>query len=259
MAMTRRPRARQEAPPAGAPPWMMTYGDMVTQLLAFFVLLYSFSTLDAQRYKAAILSIQGALGILPGGTSILQGAAPGAADQGVAEPEAVLQTPGGGGGGGEGELAQVARQVSAALEQQGFGGRFELVPSEDSLVVRFPDTALFDSGQAELRPDALRALDAIAGVLRGVPNRVRVEGHTDTDPISNFRFPSNWELSTARAGRVVRYFVDTYGLDPRRFESAGLGEYRPVAPNDTPENKQRNRRVDIVILASRPAPAPSSR
>lgn len=246
--MRRRQRQTHDVP-LGSPPWMMTYGDMVTQILAFFILLYSYSTLDLQKYKAAMASVSQALGVLPGGTSILQGPLVGSEETGVAEPPGVPEAP----ESGPGELETLAAQVRAALEKTGFGGRFELVPGEDSLVVRFPDTVLFDSGQAELRPDSLPALDAVAEVLRQVPNRVRVEGHTDTDPISNFRFPSNWELSTARAGRVVRYFVDTYGLDPRRFESAGLGEYRPVAPNDTPENKQKNRRVDIVILSSRPA------
>lgn len=226
---------------------MMTYGDMMTQLLAFFVLLFSFSTLDLQKYRAAMASFTGALGILRGDTSILEG--PLAPSEEPKPPPVPPRVP----GEGPGELESLAGQVREALEKSGYGGRFELVEAEDRLVVRFPDTVLFDSGRADLHPESLPALHAVAEVLRQVPNRVRVEGHTDTDPISNFRFPSNWELSTARAGRVVRYFVDTYGLDPRRFESAGLGEYRPIAPNDTPENKQKNRRVDIVILSSRPA------
>lgn len=226
---------------------MMTYGDMMTQILAFFVLLFSYSTLDLQKYRAAMASLTGALGILPGGTSILQGPLV------PSEEPKPPPVPPGVRGEEPGELERLAGQVREALEKSGYGGRFELVEDEDRLVVRFPETVLFDSGRADLHPESLAALDAVAEVLRRVPNRVRVEGHTDTDPISNFRFPSNWELSTARAGRVVRYFVDTYGLDPRRFESAGLGEYRPIAPNDTPENKQKNRRVDIVILSSRPA------
>ena len=115
-------------------------------------------------------------------------------------------------------------------------------------MVRLADRVLFDLGKADLRPDARRVLDALAGVLAELPNPVRVEGHTDDLPINNERFPSNWELSTARATTVVRYFIEHHGMDPRRFSAAGYGEYHPLVPNTSAANRQKNRRVDVVIM-----------
>ncbi|MCG0237979.1 MAG: OmpA family protein [Firmicutes bacterium] len=246
--MLRRRKGGSESPP-GAPLWMVTYGDMVTQLLAMFVMFFAFSTLDAQKYKAAIASFQGALGVLPGAHSVLLGAGPGIGQ----ERSASLQVPPAISRPGslwpvDPQLAQIQRQLEEVLGEKGFLGEVQVEMAEDRLLLRFADQVLFDSGKADLRPDALPRLDALAEVLKRIPNRVKVEGHTDTDPIVTAQFPSNWELSTARATTVVRYFVEWHGLDPRRFEASGMGEWHPVAPNDTPENKQRNRRVDILIL-----------
>ena len=107
---------------------------------------------------------------------------------------------------------------------------------------------MFDLGQADLKPEALEILDHLAEVLKQIPNPVRVEGHTDNWPINNERFPSNWELSTARATNVVRQLIEEHGLDPSSFRPRGYGEYRPLAPNDTEDNRALNRRVDIVLL-----------
>lgn len=259
--MARRKRGG-ESPPPGSPAWMTTYGDLVTQLLAMFVMMFTFSTLDAQRYKTAIASFQGALGILPGAHSVVRGAGPGVGQETTASMQ-IRPTPSRLGTivGPDPQLLQVKQQVEQALGEKGFLQDVELELGEDRLLLRFSDQVLFDSGKADLRPEALDRLDALATVLRELPNRVKVEGHTDTDPISTLQFPSNWELSTARAANVIRYWIEWHGLDPRRFEASGMGEWHPVAPNDTPENKQKNRRVDVLILSGTPpedqAPAPS--
>src|SRR5690606_8321240 len=107
---------------------------------------------------------------------------------------------------------------------------------------------LFDSGQAELKPDGLPFLDKISLLLSKIPNYVRVEGHTDNRPISTVQYPSNWELSGARASSVIRHILDSGEFNPSRFIAAGYGDTRPIVPNTSSENWQKNRRVEIVIL-----------
>ncbi|NLA57317.1 MAG: OmpA family protein [Firmicutes bacterium] len=233
--MYNRYRRRREEQNGNAP-WLTTYGDMVTLLLTFFVLLYSFSTVDAQKFQSLMIALQGALGVLPGGQTV-----------------SVVPTP------ISSEIPSIPReeldQIRAIYEQmQSFvamgelSGTVDLVLEERGLVVRFAERAFFDLGKADLRPDTLPVLEKVAEVLRPLPNHVRVEGHTDNLPINTPRFPSNWELSTARATSVIRYLIEEQGLDPERLSAAGYGEYRPVDTNDTPEGRARNRRVDLVIL-----------
>lgn len=112
------------------------------------------------------------------------------------------------------------------------------------------ESALFDEGSAELETRARRAQDIVARSLKGLANSIRIEGHTDSRPIHTARFPSNWELSTCRAATVVRFFIDYHQRSPDRISALGYGEFRPLAPNDRPENMAKNRRVDIVMLAA---------
>ena len=116
------------------------------------------------------------------------------------------------------------------------------------LVVSMPDDAAFPVGSTDVSPAALGMIDKIAETVRTVPNSIRIEGHTDDVPIRTSRYESNWELSTARASAVVEYLVRTTGLAPERLSAAGYGEFHPRVPNDTPENRAANRRIDIVIL-----------
>jgi chemotaxis protein MotB len=110
--------------------------------------------------------------------------------------------------------------------------------------------ALFDSGKADLKSEAIRLLDKIAPVLKQSQRPIRVEGHTDNVPIHTKEFPSNWELSTARAVNVLRYLVEKHEIPPQIISAAGYGEYHPIVPNDTAQNRSRNRRVEIIILSS---------
>jgi chemotaxis protein MotB len=120
--------------------------------------------------------------------------------------------------------------------------------NERGLVIHVVESSLFDPGQATLKPEAIAVLDRIAQEVKSIPNQVRVEGHTDDRPIATLRFPSNWELSSARATAVVRYFVTKYQFAPERLSALGFGEYRPLAPNNSEPNRAKNRRVDIVVL-----------
>lgn len=139
-------------------------------------------------------------------------------------------------------------KVQYYVETSELEGKVQAWLDERGLMIRFLDTTLFDLGKADLKPAARVILDNVAEILITLPNRIRVEGHTDNIPINTYLFPSNWELSTARATTVVRYFLEQYGFPPTQFSAAGYGEWHPVVPNDSMENRAQNRRVDIVIL-----------
>ncbi len=232
--------------------WMTTYSDMVTLLLAFFVLLFSFSSIDVVEFERMIMSLQQALGMLQGGRTISS-----------AEPmmdvgddrhqqqkmyignarhrqqiEAIQQS----------QLLAARMILQEQLAEAGLeeGVSFEL--QERGLIIHFTDRVLFESGEAELLPGAEDILDLLAPTLQRLPNAVRVEGHTDDVPIETFRFPSNWELSTTRATNVLRYLLDTAGMSPGDLSAAGYGEYRPRDTNHTDAGRARNRRVDVVLL-----------
>lgn len=223
-----------------APQWMATYSDMVTQLLAFFVILFSISVVDVQRFQALLSAFRASVGILHTGRTFEQRTLVGNPPVAISpEPTGVQVTL---------QLQEVLRELASQLEANGLSSSVELVPEERGLVVRLADRVLFDLGKADLRPEAKRVLDVLAGVLARLPNSVRVEGHTDDLPIRTERFPSNWELSAARATTVVRYFVEGHRLDARRFSAAGYGEYHPLVPNTSAANRQKNRRVEVVIL-----------
>ena len=121
---------------------------------------------------------------------------------------------------------------------------------ERGLVIRVSDQFFFHTGEAAIRPDVLPFLKVLGQTLQGMDNSIRIEGHTDNVPINTVQFPSNWELSTARATTIIRYFITNFQFDPQKLSAAGYGEYRPVAANDTSEGRDQNRRVDVVILNS---------
>ncbi|MEO8040714.1 MAG: OmpA family protein, partial [Betaproteobacteria bacterium] len=126
-------------------------------------------------------------------------------------------------------------------------GQVRVTESARGIAVEINASVLFAPGQAELADASIRSLDAVAAVLAGVGNALEIEGHTDNTPISTVMFPSNWELSAARASRVVRLFAQT-GVAPERMIAVGYGEYRSIDTNETPEGKARNRRVTVMIL-----------
>lgn len=240
--MARRSKRQEEEQEAGAPAWMTTYSDMVTLLLAFFVLLFTFSSIDVRKFENALLSMQGALGILQSGQTL--------------SPEPPFEAP----GQFQNEEMQIVRIVDIeqieelerllrlALAEEGLEYAVIISIDERGLVVRFTDSVLFDTGRAELREEAMDILARVAEVLSDQPNHVRVEGHTDTVPITTLRFPSNWELSTARASMVVRHLIDRHEMDPERLSASGYGEHRPIADNESADGRQQNRRVDVLIL-----------
>ncbi|NLV91197.1 MAG: flagellar motor protein MotB [Firmicutes bacterium] len=225
----------------GSPSWMTTYADMVTLLLCFFVLLYSFSVLDVQKFQAFVASLQGALGVLDGGLSL-------SPESAVGSPPSVLDHS------LQISLEEIAQlqdlyDLLMAMREAGqLPAEVELTVESRGLIIRFADQVFFDLGRANLTEQARAVLNELVPVLRELPNPIRVEGHTDNLPIRNQIFPSNWELSTARATSVIRFLIEEHGFSPTQLSASGYGEYRPVADNSTDSGRARNRRVDIVIL-----------
>lgn len=233
---------KPEEPKAGLPEWLATYGDLVTLLMCFFVLLFAFSSIDAQKFEAVMQSFQGSAGVLAGGKSLADGPLVfnGMPESQVSESPQETE-----------ELQQIKEQVEKYLEQNNLQANVLVELDARGLLLRFKDNVLFDSGKADLKPEALKILGFLGNVLSKpefAERYIRVEGHTDNVPISTMRFPSNWELSAGRATSVIRYYIETTGFRPDRFTASGYGEYYPVANNDTAEGRAKNRRVDLVIL-----------
>lgn len=208
---------------------MTTYADMVTNLMALFVLLYAFSELDAQRFQSIISSFRAHAGVLTGGQMIgdLQTQAP------LPKSE---------------EREELRRLLEDFVRREGLEDAVEIVVSTEAVALSFRDQVFFDSGRADLREDSKHILRKLGELLAPRRNALRIEGHTDNVPISNAQFPSNWELSVYRASTVVRFLEDSCSIRSRRLSAAGYGEYRPVVPNTTPVNLARNRRVDIILF-----------
>lgn len=225
----------QDEPKPGAPEWLATYGDMVTLLLCFFVLLFSFATLDVQKFEAIAQSMSGSLGVLDSGTTVnlepLVGSFPG--DSPTDEDE---------------EFRKLYEEMSEYIRENELEASITLRLDERGLLVRFLDNVLFDSGKADLKPKAREIINKVADIIKENEKNVRIEGHTDNVPINTPRFPSNWELSTARAVNVVKYLIEVNGIEARRLSASGYSDQHPVDDNDTPEGRQKNRRVDMVIL-----------
>lgn len=232
-------RRKNHTKPEGSPAWMVTYGDMVTLILAFFVLLYSFSTIDAQKFKMIISAFQNSLGIIEGGRTFDQSEFIDFGEKDVNIDQNSKE---------EIEFKKLYEDMKDFIKEKNLLGRVDLELEERGLTIHLMEGAFFDTGKAELKPNSKHILDSLAEKLKLIDKQIRIEGHTDNDPIHTSKFPSNWELSAARAVTVVRYFIEKHGFSPQKLSATGYGEYRPLMPNTSKENKAKNRRVDIVIL-----------
>ncbi len=218
-------------------PWITTYSDLVTLLMTFFILLFSMSIMNQARFQAIMSSVQGAFGILDGSPSTILDSEGSSLD-----PDLVAQ-----------ELARLDKLADvfrSELSEDGLSEKVSLVIEERGLVFRFADSVLFDLGSADLRPEAGNVLTKVGSLLSTIPNSIRVEGHTDNWPISTDRFPSNWELSTGRATSVVRFLLSVSGLNGDKLQAGGYAEHHPIDTNETSLGRQRNRRVDIIVMRS---------
>jgi chemotaxis protein MotB len=212
---------------------MTTYGDMVTLLLTFFVMLFAFSEVDKAKYDQIAESLRGALKGMPSVLERPQG------DISILDPIPIV-TP---------EFESLYESFHELLGDEELAGATDIYMDERGLVVSFKEQLFFDIGSIEIKPGARTLLRRVGEILARGENQIRVEGHTCDLPIRNERFPSNWELSVGRATNVTRFLIEGAGIAPVRLAATGYAEFRPVAPNDSEENRTKNRRVDIVLLS----------
>lgn len=240
----RRPPVNQ-----GAPKWMVTFSDLITLILVFFILLFSMSQIDNLKFRALADSFS-EKSILDFQPSIVEYEQPG---EPISEKEvnsvqdSKQETGANFSDSSADSLLVIMEEVQAFLEKEGLQDVVVANRTERGVVLVLQEQVLFETGEATLLHGATPFLEKVSTLLQNIPNFVKVEGHTDNRPIKTYRYPSNWELSTARASSVIRYFIENEGLDPKRFTAVGYGETRPVAPNDREENWQKNRRVEIII------------
>lgn len=250
--------ARRKSPPhesENTDRWMVSYADFVTLLFAFFVVMYAMSSVNEGKYRVLSDTMTEAFKVPPKSPAPIQigkeSKSVSTSNQAndVIKPVQILPKPH---RTYAREMKQIAETVSKSVQPLIDKGLIKVTQHKLWVEIEMKSSILFSSADSELEEDAYPALKALAGVLKTLPNAIDVEGHTDNVPISNEQFPSNWELSSARAASVVHLFTD-YGVNPRRLSSIGYAENRPIASNATAEGRSRNRRVKVVILADKNA------
>ncbi|MBC7544950.1 MAG: OmpA family protein [Candidatus Sericytochromatia bacterium] len=218
--------------------WMVSFADFMTLLFALFVVLFAISQVDAKKLQEVSESMEQAFGVTKGSTSVL----PSKPTPAVAIiPPIVTQQQ-------LKAMEALKVKLEAQLEKEQLKESVNIQIQERGLVISLRDAAFFDSGAADLRSSVLPKLGRFLRQLEGVPNDMRIEGHTDSQPIHSSQFPSNWELSGARAGSLLRFTSGHTTIRQRQLSIAGYADQRPIADNKADEGRQRNRRVDIVIL-----------
>lgn len=253
--MTRLPHAPRdpapealEEPDEGLPAYLITLSDMMTLLFTFFVALLALATLVPEQRAALTASIRQSFPAVGGAAVVGETGAPGTGAGAADGAQAARAGRSGQAAGAALQAGDSAVAYRAVQERLQRAGGVEVVPQRTGVLIRVNSALLFPSGSDRLHPEGEQLVAAIAAALADLPGEIRVEGHTDDVPIQTERFPSNWELSAARAARVVRAFTESYGIDPRRVVLAAYAEQRPLVPNDSPEHRQRNRRVEVYLI-----------
>jgi chemotaxis protein MotB len=217
---------------AGMMRWLLTYADMITLMLALFIILFAMSTISRVKVQQFAKLVSA----------------------GFDNTWSVNQPPNGGTNDSQSfdassNVPAIEKQLEKYVQQKNLQSQVQVHMDKRGLVITLlSDKSYYDSGSAELRPESKQILDNIYSFLKKNNNLIRVEGNTDNVPISTAQYPTNWELSAARATNVVRYLVEHDGLDPTRISAAGYGEFRPRKSNGDDVSRQQNRRVDIVLL-----------
>ncbi len=254
---------KKEETSTGAPAWMVTFSDLMTLLLVFFVLLFAYSEIDVQKFRAIASSFKG---VLDYETSAIPMDNP--SDNTMSNKDKELQdklneqekdkkdqnnhnqqSPVSEKIVSSNELDELLIKIKTYLKENNLEGVISATREKRGIVLVLQEKVLFDSGQAIIKNEAMPFLSKVAELIETIPNMVEVEGHTDSQRIIQpSPYPTNWNLSGARAANVVNYFLEKYNAAPERFKIAGYAYTQPVASNDTVEGRQKNRRVVIVIL-----------
>ncbi|MEX2376016.1 MAG: OmpA family protein [Dehalococcoidia bacterium] len=236
--MSRKSRGHAEGH-GGEEAWVIPYADLITLLLGFFILLYATADANTVKMEALARGLSDAFNvsvregnagdsIFNGGTGVVPG-----------HNSAALV---------DFDLERIQRTIEELSAQAGVTGQIMVTRDLDRITIRLADNLLFPSASADIRPDARPLLQIVAEAVNQADNEIRVEGHTDNIPLATDRYPSNWELSSARATAVLRVLTEDLGVEAGRTFAAGYGEHRPIASNLTGEGRALNRRADIVLL-----------
>ena len=249
----------------GVPAWVMTFADLMTLLMCFFVLLLAFSEMDVAKFKQLSGSMKEAFGVqaevevrtIPKGTSVVaKEFSPGSPDPTALNQvrQFTIDSNRNTLDALDRELKEIeetrehARRLRLALQEEIKEGSVSIETEGMKVIVHITENASFESGYADVRKEFLPALEKISRMIDNDSGEITISGHTDNVPISNERFRSNWDLSTSRAVSVAHEFMQMSPLDPKKITVTGHADTRPAAPNDTAENRARNRRVDIAIV-----------
>lgn len=234
--------------------WLLPYSDLMTLLLAVFIVLFAVSKIDAEKAQQISEQFSGTMmnkGYETGVSSRAGSNGNGAQTGGPlnietqSELESFM---------GEYELRKLENlkaELDTKLHNQGMDQSVSTMIDMRGLVIRLNNAIFFDSGSAEIKKQSEDTLVEVAGLLNTIDNYIRVEGHTDNVPIRRSNYPSNWELSTARAVNVVKLFIDKCNFSPDKLIAVGYGEFKPVADNATAEGRAKNRRIDVIVLSSK--------
>ena len=235
--------------------WLIPYADILTLLLALFIVLFAASEVNSQKFQEISDSfnqeLQGGTGILdqqapvetPGDTSKLADLEEdGAEEEAQKSPEAIARDK------DFKELGEIQEKIEAYIKEKGLSPRLQTILTTKGLLLTIKEGVLYPSGSADITAEADAMAAEIAKLLvTDVPRTIYIEGHTDNVPVDGEKYPSNWELSSERAINFMKILLENEGLDPRKFSATGYGEYQPVATNETPEGRAENRRVEVLI------------
>jgi len=234
--------------------WLLTYSDLITLLMIFFVMMYAMSSVDSKKYAQVASSLNAAFGG-GGGTAVIgEGGTSNAVVGTVDNPQVDIEAS----KAEQSKLEGLKKQVDKYLESNGIKASASATIQERGLIISISDTLIFDSGSADLKPAYENKLVEIGKMLNTINNYIVIEGNTDNVPISSFEFKDNWSLASARADNVTRALISKSSIQPVRIASRSNGPYRPVASNSTVAGKAANRRVDIVILDNKYSPTESN-
>jgi chemotaxis protein MotB len=228
-----------EIPEKGAPMWVVTFGDLMSLLLCFFVLLLSFSEIDAQKYKEMAGSMAKAFGVQRSKKSFQKPMGQKIIAQEFEKAHIAKR-----------EKEEFGKEVKKAIIEAKLGDLKNLIEVEikdDKVVISMMGETTFDSGKADVRPQMLPLLKKIAAALKTTKGPIIISGHTDNVPINSGPFGSNLALSAARATKVAQTLLSYGHIDPRRLSVAGFGEYQPIESNDSLQGREKNRRVEIIL------------
>lgn len=236
-------KQKQEECKSGAPEWMATYGDLVTLLMCFFVLLFAFSSIDAQKFAAVMQSFQGSAGILSGGRTLSN--APLVFDampfEAATSGERIDNA----------QLEELKHEIEKFVDEEELQSLITVFIDDRGIVLRVKDGLLFDENSSVLKESGIPLLNKIIEVIKSDKHKGRsllVEGHTDNHLVPSELFQSNWEYTTSRASSVVKYLLRDRAISPYRISAVGYAEFRPIATNYTRQGREMNRRIEVIIL-----------